>query len=34
MDHLVLNPEWNVPDTILIDDIVPRVREEPVVPRP
>ena len=26
MDHLVLNPYWNIPHTILVEDIIPKAR--------
>ncbi len=29
LNHLVVNPEWNVPKTILREDIIPRQRENP-----
>lgn len=29
MQHLVLNPEWNVPPTILREDVLPKVARDP-----
>lgn len=29
MTHLVLNPYWNIPNTILVEDIIPKVKQDP-----
>jgi murein L,D-transpeptidase YcbB/YkuD len=29
MDHLVLNPDWNIPTRIAVEDILPKARKDP-----
>ena len=29
MDHVIINPYWNVPETIATDEILPKIKEDP-----